>query len=93
MPEYVAWITGPGMKQVLTLQGLQEVKAFREHTTLLTPRIMAMLFFIDLRPALQAASSDAWLNILSNLTRLGAPGVELTVLEPSPLFPKALLPS
>jgi len=85
-------MAGEGVKQVLALPGLQEFHAYREYSAV-NPRITAMLFFEDLRSALQVASSEVWLTMVSNLTRWGSVGAQISVLEPSPLLPQPLRPA
>ena len=89
--EYNSWITSDGLRKIVALRGLQEFHAFRDYNSP-NPRSTVTLSFKDMTSALQAASSDAWAETLTNSTRWGSSGVELTVLEPSPVFPEPVRP-
>lgn len=91
LDEYGSWITGDGLRRLLSLKGLKEFRAYRDYGGA-GLRITGILLFSDLRSALGAASSDIWKDLMANLTRWGCQGVELSVLEPSPLLPQPIYP-
>ena len=82
--EYSRWFTGEGLEQIQAIEGLQEMRVFRNYSGD-SPLVTAMVFFPDLRSALQMADSDMWRTLVANLTRWRCEDVMLTVLEPSPL--------
>ena len=83
--QYESWITQGVLDEVMTLEGLVELRAFRDYAAA-RPRVTIFLSFRDLKSALQAASAGVWRALVSNLTYWGATGVEVTLLEPSPLL-------
>jgi len=83
---YEQWIKTTGMKTVSSMQDLHHLTAYRDYGTL-NPGVIAMLFFPDIRTALQVADSQAWRDFAAGLAQWGCGEVYLTVLVPSPILP------
>ena len=91
LADYGSWITDEGIKQILQLEGLREIRAYRDCGTT-GERTTGIMLFEDLRSALNVASSDIWRDFMTNMSRWGCTEVELSVLEPSPLLPLPMYP-
>ena len=84
--EYTRWFAGEGLADLRAIEGLQELRVFRNYSGG-SPLVTAMAFFPDVRSALQLAASDTWRTLAANLARWGCGDLLLTVLEPSPIVP------
>ena len=59
LTEYTRWFTGEGLKDILETEQLQELRVYRNFADI-SPKVMAMLFFPDVRTAIHAADSAMW---------------------------------
>lgn len=91
MTAYSAWIRGGGLKGILAIEGLTEMRVYRNIAES-SPQVTAMIFFKDTHTAMKAASTSAWPELVSALTRYHCRDVTLTLLDTSPLFPEPLRP-
>ena len=82
--EYESWLRQGGLDEALSLDGVEGFRAYRNYG-MTWPVVTAMIFFSDLKSALQAADTAAWRCIVANLTRMGCRDITLTVLVPSPI--------
>ena len=86
LEEYARWFAGEGLASLHAIEGLQELRVFRNYSGG-RPLVTAMAFFPDIRLALQLAASDTWRTLAANLARWRCSDILLTVLEPSPIVP------
>ncbi len=91
MKRYITWFAGDGLRNVLGIEELDELRVYKNYSET-SPMVTAMLFFPDVRPALQAAQSPRWHNLLSNLTKWKCKDITLTVLVPTDMIPDVINP-
>lgn len=86
LQEYAGWFQGEGGELMRRVDGLSELRVYR-NVTGESPVVTAIVFFNEMPTALAAARSPFWQQLVGNLTRWGCDGIQVTLLEPSPILP------
>lgn len=89
---YERWMVNRGLEHVMKLQGLKEVRSFRDLDEE-NGKVSAMPFFESLADALKIAGSNSWQHVMANFSAFGIDDVQLTFLKSSPLVPSPMIPN